>query len=229
MARTVNDQKVIMKPNADKPSPDTMAGAGAPVRRRRKAARPAELIEAGLGEFALRGFAGTRLEDVARRAGVAKGTIYRYFVDKEALFIAALESRAIPIHGEVESFVSTFPGSTRDLLEMLLRTVYARLVDTDLKILMRIIIAEGQNFPSLTEVYHREMISRGEALLARIIARGVARNEIRPGPISNLPIIIMAPAMMAAIWKMTFDAHEPIATDRFIAAHLDLLDRGLLS
>lgn len=206
-------------------------GAGPPAvaRTRRKEARPAELIEAGLAEFAARGFAAARLDDVARRAGVAKGTIYRYFADKEALFLAAVQSRATPVLGEIDAFVDHFPGSTRELLHFLLRTVYARLVDTDLKVLMRVIIAEGHNFPALTEVYHREMISRGQALLARIVARGIARGEIRQGAASELPLIIMAPAIMAAIWRMTFEAHEPIATERFIAAHLELLDRGLLA
>jgi AcrR family transcriptional regulator len=219
-----------MKPHANAVEPSDIGQEDAtPVRKRRKAARPAELIEAGLAEFALRGFAGTRLEDVAKRAGVAKGTIYRYFNDKEALFLAAIESRAVPIHGQIDAFIDTFNGSTRDLLEMLVRTVYARLVDTDVKVLMRIIIAEGQTFPGLTEVYYREIISRVQALLARIVARGISRGEIRPGPVSDLPLVIMAPAMMAAVWKMTFNAHAPIATERFIAAHLDLLDRGLLS
>lgn len=222
----VNDQKVIMTSPTARVLPEITA---APIRRRRKAARPAELIEAGLAEFARRGFAAARLDDVARRAGVAKGTIYRYFADKEALFLAAIQSRATPVLGEIDGFIETFTGSTRDLLEMLLRTVYARFVETDLKILMRIIIAEGQNFPALTEVYHREMISRGQALLTRIVARGMSRGEIRPGPASDLPIIIMAPAMTAAIWKMTFDLHEPVATGRFIDAHLDLLEHGLLS
>lgn len=208
------------------------APASEPIRsgrKRRKEARPAELIEAGLAEFSLRGFAATRLDDVAKRAGVAKGTIYRYFADKEALFLAAVQSRAIPVLGELDGFVEAFHGSTRDLLHLLLRTVYARLVDTDLKVLMRIIIAEGQNFPGLTAVYHREVISRGQALLARIVARGVSRGEITPSPVSDLPIVIMAPAIMSAIWKMTFDVHEPIATDRFIEAHFTLLDRGLLA
>jgi AcrR family transcriptional regulator len=199
-----------------------------PARKRRKDARPAELIEAGLAEFAQKGFAGARLEDVASRAGVVKGTIYRYFADKEALFLAAVQSRATPILGQIDGFVDAFPGTTRELLGFMLRTIYAQLVESDLKVLLRIIIAEGVNFPALTALYHREMISRGEALLSRIVARGIARGEVKPNAAASLPLIIMAPAVMAAIWKMTFEPHEPIATERFLAAHLALLDEGLL-
>lgn len=199
----------------------------APQRKRRKDARPAELIEAGLAEFAQNGFAGARLEDVAKRAGVAKGTIYRYFDSKEALFLGALESRAVPVQGEIERFIDGFAGSTRDLMGMLVRTLHTRLVDSDFRILIRIIIAEGPNFPALTEIYHREMITRGQAMLGKIMARGIARGEIRPGPVTDLPIIIMAPLLMAAVWRMTFNIHQPIGTERFLAAHLDLLDRGL--
>ncbi len=208
------------------PAPLSAARTG---RRRRKEARPAELIEAGLAEFALRGFAGSRLEDVAGRAGVVKGTIYRYFADKEALFLAAVQSRATPVLGEIDRFVDAYPGTTRELIVFVLRTVYGRLVETDLSVLMRIIIAEGANFPALTALYHREMISKGRALLDRIVQRGIARGEVRANAAADLAMIIMAPAIMATIWKMTFEVHDPVATERFLAAHLALLDEGLLT
>jgi len=197
-------------------------------RSRRKDARPAELIEAGLAEFAARGFAGTRLDDVAMRAGVVKGTIYRYFADKEALFLAAVQSRATPVVGGLESAVAGFQGPTRELLQLLLKTVYARLVDSDLRVLMRVIIAEGVNFPGLTALYHREMISKGKRVLEMVIQRGIARGEVRNNAAADLPMIIMAPAIMAAVWKMTFDPLDPVSSERFLTAHLALLDEGLL-
>jgi AcrR family transcriptional regulator len=197
-------------------------------RRRRKEARPAELIEAGLQEFARHGFAATRLEDVARRAGVAKGTIYVYFKDKEALFLAAVRSRVTPVFAEITGFVDAFPGTTRDLLQLLIGTVHRQLVGSDLKVLMRIIIAEGERFPVLTEHYYGEIISKGRALLERIVARGIARGEVREGPLADLPLVVMAPAIMAAIWRMTFDRYAPISSEAFLAAHLDLVFHGLL-
>ena len=197
-------------------------------RRRRKEARPLELIEAGLQEFALHGYAGTRLEDVARRAGVVKGTIYRYFPDKEALFLAAVRSRVVPVFDEITRFVDAFPGSTRELLGLIFQTIHRQLVGSDLRVLVRIIIAEGERFPALTELYYRETISKGRTLLERVVARGIARGEVREGAAADLPIVIVAPAIMAAIWRMTFDRHAPISSEAFLAAHLDLVFNGLL-
>jgi len=197
-------------------------------RRRRKEARPAELIEAGLQEFAQHGFAATRLDDVARRAGVAKGTIYRYFSDKEALFLAAVQSRVLPIFDQITGFVDLFPGTTRELLTLIFETLHRQLARSDLPVLVRVIIAEGPRFPALTEHYYREVIAKGRALLERIVARGIARGEVREGAVSHLPMVIFAPAIMAAIWRTTFDRHAPISTEAFLAAHLDLVFNGLL-
>jgi AcrR family transcriptional regulator len=197
-------------------------------RQRRKEARPAELVEAGLKEFALNGFAATRLEDVARRAGVAKGTIYRYFDDKEALFLSAMHLRVTPLFDQIAGFVDTFPGSTRDLLTIVFRIAHEQMVDSDLRTLMRVVIAEGERFPSLTEHYYQESVAKGRALIERIIRRGIARGEVRPGAAAELPLVVMAPAIMAAIWRMTFDRHAPVGREAFLAAHLDLVFDGLL-
>jgi AcrR family transcriptional regulator len=197
-------------------------------RRRRKEARPAELIEAGLQEFALRGFAVTRMEDIAKRAGVAKGTIYRYFTDKEALFLAAMRARMGPVFEQIEAFIAGFPGTTRELLTLVFRMAHEQLVNSNLRVLMRVVIAEGENFPALTEHYYTESVAKGRALMGRIIARGVARGEVRQGAAADLPLVIMAPAIMAAVWRMTFDKHAPIPAEAFLAAHLDLVFDGLL-
>jgi AcrR family transcriptional regulator len=197
-------------------------------RRRRKEARPAELIEAGLQEFALRGFAVTRMEDIAKRAGVAKGTIYRYFTDKEALFLAAMRARMGPVFEQIEAFIAGFPGTTRELLTLVFRMAHEQLVNSNLRVLMRVIIAEGENFPALTEHYYTESVAKGRALIGRISARGVARGEVRQGAAADLPLVIMAPAIMAAVWRMTFDKHAPIPAEAFLAAHLDLVFDGVL-
>lgn len=197
-------------------------------RRRRKDARPAEIVEAGLRVFAEKGYAATRLDEVAARAGVAKGTLYLYFPDKEALFLAAARSRVTPVFDGLHGAVDGFEGSTRTLLTMLIRRIYGELVETDLRVLVRIVLAEGMNFPSLAEHYHAQVIAKGRALLDRIVARGIARGDVRPGAAADLPMVIVAPAIMAAIWRMVFDAHDPVATERFLAAHLDLVFDGLL-
>lgn len=197
-------------------------------RLRRKEARPKEIIEAGMQEFALRGFAAARLDDVARRAGISKGTIYLYFKDKESLLMAAVEERVAPLIGEVSGFIESFPGSTRDLLRLVIPLLHQRLVQSDLQPLLRILIGEGTNFPTLTSLYYRETVARGRDILERIVARGRQRGEIREGPAADLPLIVMAPAIMSAIWQMIFQRDAYIDPDAFMAAHLDLVLGGIL-
>ena len=205
----------------------TAPGNAGPKRRRRKADRPGEIIEAGLLEFAENGFAATRLDDVAKRAGVAKGTIYLYFANKEALFEAALRSRVGGALGDVDAAIEAYPGPTEDLLRLVVRTIYAELVESDLRVLARIIIAEGGRFPAITALYHRVTIARGRDIMRRIMQRGIERGEFRDGPIAEMPLVLMAPAIMAAVWKMTFEPHEPLDLDKVVAAHLDLVLNGV--
>ena len=197
-------------------------------RRRRKEARPSEIIEAGLLEFSENGFAGTRLEDVATRAGIAKGTIYRYFDSKEALFEAAVLSRVTPVIDGVEAMVDAFPGSSADLLGLVLARIYGEIVGSDVHVLMRIIISEGARFPAISEAYYRRTVAKGRALIGRIVTRGVARGEFRAGAAADLPMVAVAPAIMAAVWRMTFEQFDPVPPERFLAAHLDLVLYGLV-
>lgn len=195
---------------------------------RRKEARPSELIEAGLQEFAQHGFAGTRLEDVAARAGVVKGTIYRYFADKEALFEAAVRSKAPELTDQLGGMIDAFEGTTEELLTFLLTRIYAEVVDSELRVLMRIILSEGTKFPALAELYYQASVGRARPLLEKVVARGVARGEIRADHPKLMAMMIMAPALMASVWRMTFERFEPIPTQDFFEAHLALLCHGLL-
>ena len=200
-----------------------------PRRRRRKEARPGEIISAGLEEFADKGFAAARLEDVARRAGIAKGTIYRYFSSKEDLFEAALNARLTPVLGGLDSMVDSFPGTTEELLRAAIARLHKALFEDGLHVLMRIIITEGNRFPDVAENYHRTVISRGRAMLARVVERGIARGEFSPSAATDLPVVLAAPAVMAIVWKMVFERFDPIPPDRFAEAHADLIVKGLLS
>jgi AcrR family transcriptional regulator len=196
-------------------------------RRRRKEARPAEIIDAGLQEFALHGFAATRMEDVAARAGIAKGTIYRYFEDKETLFIAAIRSRLFIFSGSIQEQIDSFPGHSSDLLRLLFTHIHQTMDDPEVRVLEQIFLSEGARFPVLTELYHREVLSHGRALLARVVARGVARGEFREGPATSLPMVLIAPALLAVFWKMNFQRHETISPEAFLQAHLDLVLHGI--
>lgn len=206
----------------------TEKSSNTPPRRRRKEARPGEIIEAGLEEFAINGLAATRLEDVAKRAGIAKGTIYRYFDSKEDLFVAAVRSRIVLSMDDVGTTITHFDGPTDDLLRLVLGKIYSEFIGTDVSALMRILISEGNRFPHLVELYHAEAISKGMLILRRIVERGIARGEFRDGPAAIEPRIIIAPTIMAALWQITFQSHDPLPMDRFIEAHIDTLLYGIM-
>ncbi len=205
------------------------SAAPGPRRKRRKAARPAEIIEAALQEFAANGYAATRLEDVARRAGVAKGTIYLYFDGKQALFMAVVRSFASPTFDMLGGLVDSYPGTAGDLLRELFRILHMKFVNSEMRSIMKIMIAEGEKFPELTEFYYRENVSRALPIMKRIVDRGIASGEFRKGAVADLPQVIVAPAIMAALWKMTFEPYAPIEPERFYEAHVDLVLNGLLA
>ena len=197
------------------------------MRKRRKEARPGEIIAAGLAEFAEKGFASARLVDVAKRAGVSKGTIYRYFDDKEALFLASMETLATPAFSDMERFLDTTDLPSRALFKMLVIRINALLSESDLPILLGIILKEGANFPQLKELYYRTAVARGRKLLGRIVERGVERGELTQNAATQLPIVILAPAFMAAIWSMIFNEQDIILPEEFLNAHLDLVFDGI--
>src|SRR5438094_8927772 len=141
--------------------------------RRRKNARPEEIISAALEVFADRGFAATKLEDVARRAGVTKGTIYLYFENKEALFKALVRETIVPVIEQGEALAKSFTGSARDLFEQLVREYWRLVGETALAGIPKLMMAEAATFPELTRFYYDEVVVRGQRLMAGVIERGV--------------------------------------------------------
>jgi AcrR family transcriptional regulator len=202
---------------------------GCPKRRRRKEARPAEIVEAARLCFVDNGFAATRIEDVAARAGVAKGTVYLYFPTKEALFEAVARANVVPVIEQVIRAIEadeTTPAF--DQLRMIARVMYRDMVGTDRKRLLHMIIAEGPRFPWLTEFYHREILSKGMDLIRAVLRRGQARGEFRAEGLDEFPQILMAPTIIAAIFTHLFDAHDPIDVERYADVHIALIERALL-
>lgn len=196
-------------------------------RKRRKEARPSEILEAGFQEFSEKGFDGTRLDSVAARAGVAKGTIYLYFNSKEELFEAAVRSRIIPVVGHLENLVNLSSEPTKQLLKMMFKMMYKELADPNVRTIIKIIIAEGDRFPELTEFYYNESLSKIVTVLENIIARGVKRGELQASPATKLPQVLIAPAIMAAIWQITFLPYKAISLNQFLEAHIDLMMNGI--
>lgn len=195
--------------------------------KRRKEARPAEIMAAGLKAFSESGFAGTRLEDVADAAGVSKATIYLYFDSKADLLKAILRELVSPRMGEMEVIIKSFDGSSFDLL----RAVYARATSVisspDVRPILRLVVAEAGNFPDIAEFYREEIAFRGLYALAHLIERGIERGEFRPcDPIATVQSVIF-PLLMNALATEVFGPMPEFATERFFPSHLDFILRGL--
>ena len=151
--------------------------ASASSRAERAAERRQAIVDAALDEFIARGFTATRLDDVAKRAGVAKGTIYLHFKDKEALFEELIRTAIVPV---VNRLTTPPPmiGSVRDALEAFAMTFIKEVATTRRADIIRLIIAEGPRFPAIADFYYREVISRGLAAMRALIQLGVNRGEI---------------------------------------------------
>ena len=203
--------------------------SGAPrIREQLKMRRPGEILAAAFEEFKLRGYAATRLEDVAKRIGVSKGTIYIYFQNKEELFRAVVQKTVTPAFDRVREVADSFEGPTEDLLRKYLEVLYGEICgDPKGRGLLRLLIAESETFPELTEVYHREVMARGHTVITEILTRGVARGEFRADAPLESPQIIIAPVMMLAMHRMLFGERHPIAVAPYMENHISLVLAGL--
>lgn len=199
-------------------------------RTRRKDARPQELIAAALQAFAERGFAGTKIEDIAELAGVAKGTVYLYFDTKDALFEAVVRENISPIFDRLESMTLTAPGTAGELLTKLVERLYTELIDHPARrVVMQVLISEGSRFPQLTAFYHDEVIAKGKQILRKLIRRGIDSGEFRATPALTHPEVIIGPVILAAVWKMTFEPSSPLNIKQYMLTHLDIVLNGLRS
>jgi AcrR family transcriptional regulator len=197
-------------------------------RRRLKEARPAQLIAAAFEVFAEKGFAATRLEDVARRAGLAKGTAYLYFPNKEALFKAAIRDAVVARIAMGERDVEEWQGSCAELLRRVLGE-WAEVIRTHRGGFLKLIIAEAKNFPDLAEWYQREVADRGQRLMVAILRRGMERGEFRPLDLEATALVIACPMCFRAISSDALGCHEtqPVPDERFFATYFDVLLAGL--
>jgi AcrR family transcriptional regulator len=179
------------------------------------------ITAAALDEFTERGFAARRMEDVARRAGVAKGTIYLHFRDKEALFQDLVRTEIVPVVSRFPEQLGDMPA--RAILERFATMFMQEIAGTRRGAILRLVIAEGQRFPSLAEFYYREVVERGIAFMRRVIAHGQARGEIAQSGLERYPQLIPAPAMVIIIWQALFDRFAPLDGPGMLAVHLDMI------
>ena len=196
--------------------------------RRRKEARPQEILDAALAEFAARGFAAARMEDIAARAGVTKGTLYLYFDSKETLFKTLVrESIGAAIDARTAD-AKQFRGPSAELLALVLGAIGHFARTSDRAVLPKIVMAEAGNFPELLRFYRAEVVDRGLALLTSIITRGVARGEFRKLEPQHAARLCIAPLLFIVFWRSSFAAQDsvPYDFDGLVKTHVDVLLRG---
>ena len=197
-------------------------------RQRRKEARPEEILKAALQEFAANGFAATRVDDVARRAGISKGTVYLYFDSKQQLFEAVVRHWILPPLERIETLAKADEISSASLIRHQIATLYTELVGTDLRHILRLMIAEGPRFPDLVEFYYREIVMRGLTAITRVIDRGVASGEFRATAARDAPQAVVGAAIMAAMWRLLFEERHPVDLATLMKGHCDVVLNGLL-
>ena len=198
---------------------------------RRKEARPQELLDAALELFVQRGYAATRLDDVAALAGVSKGTLYLYFHNKEELFKAVVRANLVSALAEAEDYVARHSGSSAELLRGFILRWWERIGETTLSGISKLMMAESGNFPDVARFYHEEVIQRSNALIISMLERGIARGEFRPIDKVNANLVIVAPVLMLMMWKHSFHSCrlEPISAPDYLDCFLDLMLNGLQS
>jgi AcrR family transcriptional regulator len=191
-------------------------------REARQSERRAAILAAALEEFSASGFAATRLDDVARRAGVAKGTIYLYFRDKESLFQELVRTMLGPL-------VETIGGAAmadlpaRAVAEAIADLFVREIFGTRRKDVIRLIITEGARFPKLAEFYYHEVIERVLAVMRALLTRAVARGELPHDALARFPQLLVAPALVAIVWNGLFDRFAPLDVRELMRAHIALI------
>ncbi len=215
----------------DSPTAPTASNAAHPPRQRRKEARPQELIDAALELFAEKGFAATRSEEVAARAGVAKGTLYLYYPSKEELLKAVISQR---LSSEIEA-VSEFARGYRGDCASLLREVYtewwSRVFDSPTSAVFKLVITEVRNFPDIAAFYRAEVVEPATALVGEIVGRGIASGEFRAMDVRGAVMSLIFPMIMLCLHKHSLGACMPevemMDPHAFIRQHVEIVLNGL--
>lgn len=205
-----------------------MLPATAP-RKRRKEARPAELLAAALTLFVDKGYAATSLERVASHAGVSKGTLYLYYESKEALFKAVIQEGIIPVIAENEAIAAQHTGSSFELLQRLLDNWWTKIGQTAYAGIPKLMVAEARNFPEIAQYYYENVISRGRRLVGAALTRGMNAGEFRRMDVETTIDVVIAPILMLLIWRYSLACCQSDASDprQYLQIHLDLLRQGL--
>ncbi len=205
--------------------------AASAKRARRKEARPGELLAAALDLFVEKGFAATRAEEVAKRAGVSKGTLFLYFSSKEELFKAVVRDSVSGRYPEWRTEIASFKGSASELLQYSMHTWWARYGATKASGISKLVMSEASNFPELAQFYQQEVVEPGRELIRSILQRGVDSGEFRPLDMKYGIYTVLAPMLFLLMWKHSLGACVPnsalIVPEDYITAQIQTILQGL--
>lgn len=196
---------------------------------RRKEDRPRELLAAALELFVERGYSATRLDDVARRAGVSKGTLYLYYETKEELLKAVVRQSLVPAIAQAEKLADEFPGSAAELIRTIISGWWKMIGTTPAAGIPKLIIAESGNFPQLARFYFDEVIERGRRMFARVLKRGMDSGEFRAMNVDYAVQVTLAPIVFLVIWQYSFQPLDPKQLDpqRYLDHYISILLEGI--
>src|SRR6185295_417066 len=225
-ARTAKGGETVQVAGRARRAAAPPAAAQIRVRRPQAQARRQAILDAALTVFAAQGYEAARLDDVAARAGVAKGTLYLYFKDKEALFENLVRGAVTPIMERVGTAALAPDMKPAQIVAMFFSLFQREVLGTKRKLLLRLIIAEGPRFPAIANFYYREVVARGMALMRTVATEAVARGEFSSDAAARFPQLIVAPLMLAVIWDGLFSKIEPLDVAGLLSAHCDLLTAG---
>jgi TetR/AcrR family transcriptional regulator len=200
-------------------------------RERRKEARPGELLDAALALFVEKGFAATKAEEVAARAGVSKGTLFLYFESKEDLFKAVIRKNITHLFPTWNEAFTQFTGSSADMLRYAMTSWWENIGSTPASGIPKLVMSEAQNFPEIASFYQDEVILPGHALIRKILVRGIDSGEFRPLDVDHAVHTIVAPMIFLMMWKNSMgccaaNSHF-IDPERFIQLQVDVLLHGI--
>jgi AcrR family transcriptional regulator len=195
----------------------------APKFQRRKDDRPAEITAAALAIFAEKGYSAARVDDVAKLAGVSKGLLYLYFKTKEELFKAVIRSFVAPKVQQLSATVDESDLSAEEFVRGPFLAMIKTLPDSPVRIIVRLMFAEGHKHPDLVAFYWENVVSHAIELMTKVIARGVADGQFRKTAVDELPQLLVSPVIFSIFWNQVFDTHAELDADLLIETHIDAM------
>ncbi|MCW9012437.1 MAG: TetR/AcrR family transcriptional regulator [Gammaproteobacteria bacterium] len=197
--------------------------------KRRKEARPEEILDAALALFTEKGFSATRMVDVAKKAGISKGTLYLYFDNKEAIFRSVIQEKITPQLSRVEDLIEHFEGSSAELLQQIIQHWWNSIGQTELSAIPKLVVSEAGNFPEFAEFFVNNVVKRARKLMASAISRGMASGEFNVYEPETVARLVISPLVQMVIWMHSLQPYDDaMNVDDVVNLHVEFIINGLV-